>query len=91
MGPTLNQNAQAFGSFGVVLAFTAIVLIAITISIACAVFGPVWEEFRQAEEDRKASKAKTPAAEATPGARVIGALLRGSTQAREGTHRRSPG
>ena len=60
MGPTLNQNAKAFGPFGVVLAILAFVLIAITISMVCAVFGPVWEEFRQAEADRKA---KTPATE----------------------------
>ena len=65
MGPTLNQNAQAFGSFGVVLAILAFVLIAITISMACAVFAPVWEEFRQAEKDRKAPEAKALAAEST--------------------------
>jgi uncharacterized BrkB/YihY/UPF0761 family membrane protein len=47
MGPTLNQNAKAFGSFGVVVAIVAFVLIAITISIVCAVFAPVWEEFRR--------------------------------------------
>jgi uncharacterized BrkB/YihY/UPF0761 family membrane protein len=62
MGPTLNQNAQAFGPFGVVLAVLAFVLIAITISMVCAVFGPVWEEFRQLERERKAAEA--PAAEA---------------------------
>jgi membrane protein len=55
MGPTLNQNARLFGSFGVVLALLAFVLIAITISMVCAVFAPVWEEFRQAERDRKAA------------------------------------
>ena len=53
MGPTLNQNAKAFGSFGVV--------IAITISMACAVFAPVWEEFRQTERERKAAQGKAPA------------------------------
>jgi len=63
MGPTLNQNAEAFGSFGVVIAILAFILIAITLSMVCAVFGPVWEEFRQAEKERKAAKA--PAAEAT--------------------------
>ncbi len=63
MGPTLNQNAQAFGPFGVVLALLAFVLIAITISMVCAVFGPVWEEFRQLENERQsASEVKTPAA-----------------------------
>ena len=60
MGPTLNQNAKAFGSFGVVLAIIAFVLIAITISMACAVFAPVWEEFRQAERVRKAAQEKRP-------------------------------
>jgi uncharacterized BrkB/YihY/UPF0761 family membrane protein len=55
MGPTLNQNAQAFGPFGVVLALLAFMLIAITISMVCAVFGPVWEEFRQAEKERRAA------------------------------------
>jgi len=65
MGPTLNQNAKAFGSFGVVLAILAFVLIAITISMACAVFGPVWEEFRQAEKERKAAEAKAPGPEPT--------------------------
>jgi uncharacterized BrkB/YihY/UPF0761 family membrane protein len=62
MGPTLNQNAQAFGPFGVVLALLAFVLIAITISMVCAVFGPVWEEFRQLEKERKAVEATAPAA-----------------------------
>ena len=50
MGPTLNQNAQAFGPFGVVLAMLGFVLIVITISMVCAVFAPVWEEFRAAGE-----------------------------------------
>jgi membrane protein len=57
LGPTLNQNAKAFGSFGVVLTITAFVLIAITISMACAVFAPVWEEFRGLETERKAAGA----------------------------------
>jgi uncharacterized BrkB/YihY/UPF0761 family membrane protein len=64
MGPTLNQNARLFGSFGVVLALLAYVLIAITISMACAVFAPVWEEFREAERDRKATDEETPPPEA---------------------------
>jgi membrane protein len=67
MGPTLNQNAKAFGSFGVVLTLIAFVLIAITISMACAVFAPVWEEFRQVEKERKAAQAKAPPAEPTAG------------------------
>ena len=70
MGPTLNQNAKAFGSFGVVLAIIAFVLIAITLSMVCAVFGPVWEEFRQTEKDRQMPQAKdeSPAPEPSTGA-----------------------
>jgi hypothetical protein len=49
IGPTLNQNAKAFGSFGVVLALFAYVLIGVTLSMVCAVFGPVWAEWRQRE------------------------------------------
>jgi membrane protein len=65
IGPALNQNAKAFGSFGVFLAMITLVLIAVTISMVCAVFAPVWEEFRQAENERKAAQAKTPTAEPT--------------------------
>jgi Virulence factor BrkB len=61
MGPTLNQNATLFGPLGVVLAILAFVLIAITISMACAVFAPVWEEFRRTEQDRKAARAEPEA------------------------------
>ena len=75
MGQTLNQNAKAFGSFGVVLAISAFVLIAITISMACAVFAPVWEEFRQAEKERKAEQAKVPATEATADVQASGASM----------------
>jgi uncharacterized BrkB/YihY/UPF0761 family membrane protein len=64
IGPTLNQNAQAFGPFGVVLALLGFMLIAITISMVCAVFGPVWEEFRQLETERKAAEERAPAPEA---------------------------
>jgi uncharacterized BrkB/YihY/UPF0761 family membrane protein len=49
MGPTLNQNALAFGPFGVVLALLGYVLTVVTTSMACAVFSPVWEEFRSQE------------------------------------------
>ena len=53
IGPTLNQNAKAFGAFGVVIALFAYILIVVTISMVCAVFGPVWAEWRQGENDRK--------------------------------------
>jgi uncharacterized BrkB/YihY/UPF0761 family membrane protein len=62
IGPTLNQNADAFGSFGVLIAMVAFVLIAITISMVCAVFAPVWEEFRELEAERKAPQHSSAAA-----------------------------
>ena len=61
MGPTLNKDAEFFGPFGVVLALFAFILIAITLSMVCAVFGPVWEEFKKAESERKAGEVKAPA------------------------------
>ena len=48
----MNQNARAFGSFGVVIALLAYVFTVITISMACAVFSPVWAEWRQTERSR---------------------------------------
>ena len=51
IGPIiLNQNAKAFG---VVIALFAYILIVVTISMVCAVFGLVWAERRQSENDRK--------------------------------------
>jgi membrane protein len=61
MGPTLNKNVSAFGPFGVLLTIVGFLLIAITISLACAVFAPVWEEFRTAEKERKAARPTAPA------------------------------
>ena len=52
IGPTLNQDAKAFGSFGVVLALVAYILIVVTITMVCAVFAPVWAEWRQGEAER---------------------------------------
>ena len=51
-GPTVNQNARAFGSFGVVIALLAYVFTVITISMACATFSPVWAEWRESEKAR---------------------------------------
>ena len=53
IGPTMNQNAKAFGSFGVVVALFAYILIGVTLSMVCAVFAPVWAEWRQGESGRK--------------------------------------
>ena len=61
-GPTVNQNARAFGSFGVVIALLAYIFTVITISMACAVFSPVWAEWRETEKARK----KQPPTPSTP-------------------------
>ena len=53
IGPALNQDAKAFGSFGVVLALFAYILIVVTISMVCGVFAPVWDEWRQHESEGK--------------------------------------
>jgi membrane protein len=53
IGPTLNQNAKAFGAFGVVIGLFAYILIVVTISMVCAVFAPVWAEWRRGENDGK--------------------------------------
>jgi membrane protein len=53
IGPTVNADAKAFSSFGAVIATFAYILICITISMVCAVFSPVWAEWRQAERDLK--------------------------------------
>ena len=57
MGTTLNQNAQAFGPFGVVLALLGLALTVITTSMICAVFAPVWEEFRAKEHGERSAAA----------------------------------
>ena len=48
----LNANGRAFGSFGVVITLVAYVFIAITLSLVCAVFSPVWADWRRAERAR---------------------------------------
>jgi membrane protein len=46
----LNQNGKAFGSFGVVLTMIGYVFIMITLSLVCAVFSPVWINWRAAQK-----------------------------------------
>ena len=60
--PSCLAARKAVGSFGVVLAILAFVLISVTISMVCAVFEPVWQEFRQAARDREAAQANAAAA-----------------------------
>jgi uncharacterized membrane protein len=50
IGPTLNAQGRAFGSFGIALAVLACAFIMITMSLVCAVFAPVWADWRQARE-----------------------------------------
>lgn len=64
IGPGLNESARAFGSFGVFLGLFGYILIVITISMVCAVFAPVWAEWRQDEKERKAP---APLPSAVPG------------------------
>jgi len=57
IGPGLNESASAFGSFGVFLGLFGYIMIVITMSTACAVFAPVWAEWRQDEKERQAPEA----------------------------------
>ncbi len=52
LGASLNANGRAFGSFGVVLTVIGSVFIMITMSLVCAVFSPVWENWRRTERER---------------------------------------
>jgi uncharacterized BrkB/YihY/UPF0761 family membrane protein len=49
----LNANGKAFGSFGVVVTMVGYVFIMITMSLVCAVFSPVWANWRQTEKQRR--------------------------------------
>lgn len=55
LGPSLNVDGDYFGSFGVVIALLAWAFILATMSIACAVFAPVWAEWRDPEGDPAAA------------------------------------
>ena len=50
---TLNAQGRAFGSFGIALAVLAYAFIMITMSLVCAVFSPVWIDWRQSEKQRQ--------------------------------------
>ena len=50
----LNANGRAFGSFGVVLTLIGYVFIMITLSLVCAVFSPVWADWRTERAARRA-------------------------------------
>ena len=59
---TMNANAKAFGSFGVVLTLIGWLFVLITLSLVCAVFAPVWAEWRRLERERRAAAAPGPEA-----------------------------
>ena len=60
----LNQNGKAFGSFGVVLTLVGYVFILITMSLVCAVFSPVWMNWRESE--KRLREASAGGAESQP-------------------------
>ena len=45
----MTANGNAFGSFGIVLTLIGFVFVMITLSLVCAVFSPVWFEWRATE------------------------------------------
>jgi hypothetical protein len=48
----LNANGRTFGSLGIVLVTIAYIFVMVTMSLVCAVFSPVWLEWRQSEKRR---------------------------------------
>ena len=50
-GPSLNSDGKHFGSFGVIGALLAWTLVIVTLSMVCAVFSPVWAEWRASETE----------------------------------------
>ena len=49
----MNANGKAFGAFGVVITLIGYVFVMITMSLVCAVFSPVWANWRQSEKQRR--------------------------------------
>ncbi len=49
---TLAADGKAFGSFGVVLVVIGYLFVMVTLSLVCAVFSPVWLNWREAEKAR---------------------------------------
>ena len=51
VGPAMNSYGKYFGSFGVVVVLVGYVFIMTTNSLVCAVFSPVWSEWRRTEDE----------------------------------------
>jgi membrane protein len=62
---TLNAQGTAFGSFGIAIGIVAYAFIMITMALVCAVFSPVWAQWRQAEKERT-RPAAAPAGDIAP-------------------------
>ena len=58
VAPWVNSYGKYFGSFGVVVALVAYVFILATLSMVCAVFSPVWADWRRTESERRLSDQK---------------------------------
>jgi membrane protein len=48
----LNSNGKIFGAFGVVVTIIGYAFTMLVMSLACAVFSPVWQEWRKTEKNR---------------------------------------
>jgi membrane protein len=59
---TLTTNGKAFGSFGVALTLVGYLFVMVTLSLACAVFSPVWLEWRAGEKTRSQESPESPPA-----------------------------
>ncbi len=63
LAPSFTTNGKAFGSLGIVLTVVGYLFVMITLSLVCAVFSPVWLNWREAE---KRLGAVSPPAESSP-------------------------
>ena len=52
LGPALTTNGEAFASLGIVLSIVGYLFVMVTLSLVCAVFSPVWFEWREDEQRR---------------------------------------
>jgi membrane protein len=50
LSATFTANGKAFGSFGIVLTVVGYLFVMLTLSLVCAVFSPVWVEWRRGEK-----------------------------------------
>jgi membrane protein len=65
LAPSFTTNGKAFGPLGIVLTVIGFFFVMITLSLVCAVFSPVWLNWREAE---KRLGAASPPGESSPAA-----------------------